>query len=175
LKIYTKQGDKGTTAVYTSTVVRMDKDDILLDCYGTLDELNSYIGLCASNITEKTLEAQQDTLLTCQQQLFAIGFALSDSDKLDVSGIDHLETNIDELQANLPPQTSFILPGGSVLAAHLHVARTVARRAERRLVSVSKHYAVSDISLAYVNRLSDYLFVLARHSNHVAGIADIEV
>ncbi len=79
------------------------------------------------------------------------------------------------MQVKLPPQTSFILPGGSTLSAHLHVTRTIARRAERRLVSVSKHYNVSDISLSYINRLSDYLFVLARHCNHVAGIADIEV
>jgi cob(I)alamin adenosyltransferase len=175
LKIYTKQGDKGTTAVYTSTVVRMDKDDILLDCYGTLDELNSYIGLCASSMEDEALYAQKSTLVACQQQLFAIGFALSDSDKLEASSIEHLEECIDQMQVKLPPQTSFILPGGSTLSAHLHVTRTIARRAERRLVSVSKHYNVSDISLSYINRLSDYLFVLARHCNHVAGIADIEV
>lgn len=175
MKIYTKQGDKGTTAVYTSTVTRMDKDDILLDCYGTLDELNSYLGLCASGLREKALSAHKETLMTCQQQLFAIGFALSDSDKLQASSITQLEASIDELQKNLPPQTSFILPGGSASASHLHVARTIARRAERRLVSVAKHYTVNDISLAYVNRLSDYLFVLARHCNHIAGIADTEV
>jgi cob(I)alamin adenosyltransferase len=175
LKIYTKQGDKGTTAVYTSTVVRMDKDDILLDCYGTLDELNSYLGLCASHLDEESMQVQKEKLLLCQQQLFAIGFALSDSDKLELTSVEHLESSIDELQTNLPAQTSFILPGGSMVASHLQVARTIARRAERRLVSVSKHYAVNDISLAYVNRLSDYLFVLARHCNHAAGVVDINV
>jgi cob(I)alamin adenosyltransferase len=175
LKIYTKQGDKGTTAVYTNTVVRMDKDDILLECYGTLDELNSYIGLCAAKLNNKTLHAQQESLLACQQQLFAIGFALSDSDKLSASSVAQLEKSIDQLQVNLPAQTTFILPGGSEAAAHLHVARTIARRAERKLVSVSKHNPVSDISLAYINRLSDYLFVLARHCNYVEGIADIKV
>ena len=175
MKIYTKQGDKGTTAIYTSNVVRVDKDDILLECYGTLDELNSYLGLCASNMSETALQDQKETLLVCQQQLFTIGFALSDSDKLSPQSVQVLENSIDRLQATLPAQTSFILPGGSVAAAHLHVARTIARRAERCLVSVSKHHEVSDISLAYVNRLSDYLFVLARYCNQFAGISDIKV
>ena len=175
MKIYTKQGDKGTTAVYTSKVVRMDKDDILIDCYGTLDELNSYLGLCASSLVETALQEQKATLLTCQQELFAIGFALSDSDKLKQSSVELLEKCIDDLQAKLPAQTSFILPGGSIAGSHLHVARTIARRAERRLVSVSKHHEVNQISLAFVNRLSDYLFVLARYCNQFAGIADINV
>lgn len=175
MKIYTKQGDKGTTAVYTSTVIRMDKDDILLDCYGTLDELNSYLGLCASMLTESKFEAQKLSLLDCQQQLFAIGFALSDTDKLASASVTQLEAWIDNLQAQLAPQTTFILPGGSSTSAHLHVARTIARRAERQLVSVSKNYTVSDISLAYINRLSDYLFVMARYCNHQLDFADIKV
>jgi cob(I)alamin adenosyltransferase len=175
MKIYTKKGDQGTTSVYTSTVLRMDKDDVLLDCYGTLDELNSYLGLCASQLSNEMFSTQQSTLLTCQQQLFAIGFALSDADKLDDKSITALETSIDDLQATLTRQTSFILPGGSSSAAHLHVARTIARRAERLLVRASKHYEVSKIALAYINRLSDYLFVLARYCNHVSNIPDIQV
>jgi cob(I)alamin adenosyltransferase len=175
VKIYTKQGDKGTTAVYTSSVIRLDKDDILLDCYGTLDELNSYVGLSASSLLHPELEEQKNYLLNVQKQLFAIGFALSDTDTLEAISLSKLEENIDDLQTKLAPQTSFILPGGSTSAAHLHVARTIARRAERKLVSVSKHYEVSALALAYINRLSDYLFVLARYSNQVSSVADIAV
>lgn len=175
MKIYTKQGDKGSTAVFTSTVTRIDKDDILLDCYGTLDELNSYLGLCIANMDGVKLKAEQEDLLNCQKQIFSIGFALSDSDKLQASSVEGLEVSIDRLEALLSPQTSFILPGGSGISAHLHVARTIARRAERQLVNASKHYDVSTIALAYINRLSDYLFVVARYCNAVVGMKDIKV
>lgn len=174
MKIYTKQGDKGKTSVYTSTVLKLDKDDILLECYGTLDELNSNIGLCISALGNE-LNDQKAQLLKCQQHLFTIGFALSDTDKLVESNILELELAIDTIQNKLSPQTSFILPGGSQLSAYLHVTRTIARRAERRLVTVSKHHDVSDVSLAFVNRLSDYLFVLARYSNFTLGIAEYEI
>lgn len=174
MKIYTKQGDKGKTSVYTNTILKLDKDDILLECYGTLDELNSYLGLCISTLGQ-VLADQKEQLLKCQQHLFTIGFALSDTDKLVADSITELEHAIDNIQIKLPPQTSFILPGGCQLAASLHVTRTLARRAERRLVSVSKHHTVSDISLAYLNRLSDYLFVLARYSNFSLGNAEFEI
>ncbi len=183
MKIYTKQGDKGTTAVYTSKMIRLDKDDVLLDCYGTLDELNSHIGLVAclvkdvSEITNQgeTLKQWLPILEEIQQQLFSIGFALSDSDKLSNEAVTAMETRIDEIQGILPAQTSFILPGGTLLGAHLHVARTIARRAERQLVSVSKLHSVNDIALAYVNRLSDLLFVLARYANFIQNVPDIKV
>lgn len=174
MKIYTKQGDKGKTAVYTSTVLKLDKDDILVECYGTLDELNSYIGLCISAIG-KALIDQKDLLHKCQHHIFDIGFALSDNDKLAASSVLDLEQAIDRIQAKLPPQTSFILPGGCQLSAHLHVARTIARRAERRLVTVSLHHNVSEVSLAYINRLSDYLFVLARYSNFADGTSEFSI
>lgn len=174
MKIYTKQGDKGKTAVYTSTILKLDKDDILLECYGTLDELNSFIGLCISALGTALID-QKEQLLKCQQHLFTIGFALSDTDKLLATSIEELEHAIDEIQSKLPIQTSFILPGGSQLSAYLHVTRTIARRAERRLVTVSKHHDVSEISLAYINRLSDYLFVLARYSNFSLGTSEFEI
>lgn len=174
MKIYTKQGDKGKTSVYTSTILKLDKDDILLECYGTLDELNSYLGLCISALG-KELNDQEEQLLKCQQHLFTIGFALSDTDKLVAESIVELEQAIDKIQIKLAPQTSFILPGGTQLSAYLHVSRTIARRAERRLVTVSKHHNVSEISLAYINRLSDYLFVLARYSNFSSGKAEFEI
>jgi len=174
VKIYTKQGDRGKTAVYTSTVLKLDKDDVLLECYGTLDELNSHIGLCISKLGSH-FEEHKVQLLNCQRHLFTIGFALSDTDKLVPTGVTDLEKAIDKIQAKLPPQTSFILPGGSQLSASFHVCRTIARRAERTLVTVSKHHSVSEISLAYVNRLSDYLFVLARYSNFSSDTPEYEV
>ena len=174
MKIYTKQGDKGKTSVYTNTILKLDKDDILLECYGTLDELNSYLGLCISALGEDLID-QKDQLLQCQQHLFTIGFALSDNDKLVAQSIVDLEQSIDNIQIKLPAQTSFILPGGSQLSAYFHVTRTIARRAERRLVTVSKHHKVNEISLAFINRLSDYLFVLARYSNFYQGNAEFEI
>lgn len=177
MKIYTKQGDKGTTAVYTNTVERYEKDHEILECYGTLDELNAYLGLITSQL-DMTKAAQQnlaDSLQSCQKQLFVIGFAVSDNDKLSADSIALLESQIDELQSGLPAQTAFILPGGCALASHLHVARTITRRAERSVVSLSKQHRINPLALAYLNRLSDYLFVLARYANAQDGVADIPV
>lgn len=183
MKIYTKQGDKGTTSVYAKTVLKVDKDDAIIECYGTLDELNSHLGLIVSLLRapnktvniDKQLEKAALELEHSQVQLFSIGFALSDEDKLSDDCINDLENGIDTMSAQLPAQTTFILPGGSALSAHIHVARTVARRAERLLVSVSKSHDTNPLALAYVNRLSDYLFVLARLCNHLMGIEDIKV
>lgn len=177
MKIYTKQGDKGKTSVYTHTVLKLDKDDLLLECYGTLDELNAQLGLAESQLqsADNALKTYCPILEECQQQLFSIGFAISDNDKLSEQSIQALEQHIDEMQQQMRPQTSFILPGGSRLSAQLHVARTIARRAERRLVSVAKAHEINDIALAYINRLSDFLFVLARFCNYVNKIEDIKV
>jgi cob(I)alamin adenosyltransferase len=177
LKIYTKQGDKGTTAVYTSTLERYQKDHEILECYGTLDELNAYLGLIVSQLddTDTSQSALSLRLQDCQKQLFTIGFAVSDNDKLSNDSIELLESHIDEMQSKLPAQTTFILPGGCVLASHLHVARTVARRAERSVVRLSKQQQINPLALSYLNRLSDYLFVLARYANAQANVADIPV
>jgi len=177
MKIYTKQGDKGETSVYSKKVLKVSKDDAIINCYGNLDELNSYLGLVAANMRECTNELAQysDALSTCQQHVFLIGFALSDDDKLNEDHVVSLEKHIDDIQQLLPAQTHFILPGGSVLAAHCHVARTVARRTERSLVSAAKVHKTNPLALSYINRLSDFLFVLARLCNHTMHIEDIKV
>lgn len=179
MKIYTKTGDKGSTQVYTSEVLRLSKDDIILDCYGSLDELNSHIGLLSailnSNKDISISALSCDFLQSIQHNLFSIGFAISDKPQLNNNSVEELEAAIDCLQSSLTPQTKFILPGGSPLGAQAHVARTVARRAERKLVALSAQQNIPDICIAYVNRLSDYLFVAARSFNAATGIADIEV
>jgi cob(I)alamin adenosyltransferase len=181
MKIYTKQGDAGQTQVYAKEVLRLDKDDVLLECYGTLDELNACIGLIHSQVSDtnlsyyKQLSSFGAELQSIQQQLFAIGFAISDQAPLTQDMIQNLEISIDDMQVQLEPQTKFILPGGHIIAASTHVARTVARRAERRLVSLSKMHAIHPLALSYVNRLSDYLFVFARYINYVTEHSDIEV
>ncbi len=180
MKIYTKTGDKGTTQVYTSEVLRLTKNDAILECYGSIDELNSHIGLLsallikeASNKEEPYLS--QSFMFGIQKTLFSIGFAISDKPQIDENATQVLEHAIDKLQQELPPQTKFILPGGGQLAAQAHICRTVTRRAERTIVSVSQQQSVPDICIQYLNRLSDYFFVAARALNSRSKIADIEV
>ena len=204
MKIYTKTGDKGSTQVYTSDFVRVNKNDIILECYGTLDELNSHIGLLNAQISNHASmnEVMNDSGNACtsirpeflegiQHTIFSIGFAISDKPQIKASDTQSLEEAIDQLQSLIPPQTKFILPGGSALAAQAHVCRTVARRAERQLVSLSlqQEEVASDSAkantaikepvpascLTYINRLSDYLFVVARVLNHLQNISDVEV
>lgn len=171
MKIYTKSGDQGSTQIYANKPEKLDKHDIVLETYGSLDELNAQLGLlsCQVNPDEKTLLQQ------VQQQLFQIGFALSASSKLNEHDILWLEQQIDDWQTRLSPQTRFILPGGSPAAAQCHICRTIARRAERQLVALSKQRQVPSLCLKYINRLSDWLFVLARYLNKQAAVNDIEV
>jgi cob(I)alamin adenosyltransferase len=179
MKIYTKQGDTGKTQVYAQDVMKLDKDDALLECYGTLDELNANLGVAHALITEHAdsadLSAYAGQLQNIQQRLFSIGFAISNNEALNIQMVEDLESSIDQMQGQLPTQTKFILPGGHLVAAQLHVARTVARRAERRCVSLSKLYDVNPLVITYVNRLSDYLFVLARYCNQGFKHPDIEI
>jgi cob(I)alamin adenosyltransferase len=181
MKIYTKTGDRGTTQVYTSEVLRLDKNDAILECYGSIDELNSHIGLLSalmSNIDADINDANSLSptfMFDIQKTLFSIGFAISDKPQIDENATQVLEDAIDKLQQELPAQTKFILPGGSQLAAQAHICRTVARRAERTIVSVSQQRNVPAICIQYLNRLSDYFFVAARAFNCRAQIADIEV
>ncbi|MFT4940634.1 MAG: cob(I)alamin adenosyltransferase [Paraglaciecola sp.] len=172
MKIYTKTGDKGHTQIYADTMVRMPKNANVLECYGTLDELNAQLGLLGSHIVslEETAKLEQ-----IQQILFQIGFAISATTKLVDSDITSLEKQIDEMQSKLPAQTSFILPTGCIAATQTHVCRTVARRAERSMVALLDEYPVPDICLRYLNRLSDYLFVFARWQNFQAGIEETKV
>lgn len=169
-RIYTKTGDGGTTGLGDGT--RVPKDDPRVESYGEIDELNSWIGLLLTEELEDTL---RDALLEIQHDLFDLGGELS-VPGLSLVGdqrVLDLEKLLDQLNAALPPLVDFILPGGTRAAALSHVARTVCRRAERRLVSLKQLQPVSDTALRYLNRLSDLLFVIARRLNREGGGTDV--
>ncbi|KQZ49226.1 cob(I)yrinic acid a c-diamide adenosyltransferase [Rhizobium sp. Root149] len=179
-KIYTRTGDDGTTGLVTGP--RRLKHDLRVDAYGTVDETNSLIGVARLHTgAHADLDAM---LFRIQNDLFDLGADLATPDtgekveweplRIVQSQVDRIEAEIDQLNAALDPLTSFVLPGGSAAAAHLHVARTVSRRAERLMVELSKADGeiVSPAALKYVNRLSDFLFVAARYVNE-GGKADI--
>lgn len=169
-KIYTKTGDKGTTGLADNT--RVSKDDLRVETYGTLDELNSFIGLV---LAESHLpEAVRAILTLIQHQLFDLGseFCLPNYIAIKPEHITHLENTLDELNKTLPPLKEFILPGGDRAAAICHVARTVCRRAERRAVSLMKKETINPQGLIYLNRLSDLLFVIARVINQDRNIEE---
>lgn len=177
-KIYTKTGDKGSTSLIGGTKVL--KSNIRIESYGTIDELNSYIGLCSEEISDTTSKI---VLREIQDRLFTIGSSLAcDPDKepklrlpdLKETDINLLEKEIDVMSDILPVMRSFILPGGSVPVAHLHVARCVCRRAERVCVNMQhNNLFIDEIVLRYLNRLSDYLFVLARYIAHINNNEEI--
>jgi len=177
VKIYTRTGDGGETSYFDGTRVR--KDDPRLDTYGDIDELNAWLGLVRASAIDADLDA---ALTRIQQDLFALGAQLADpAGKLSarvlkavVSDADvvRLESSIDGYERELAPLKKFILAGGTPAGAALHVARTVCRRAERRMVALEP--AVDGVLLRYVNRLSDVLFVLARVVNHRGGVRETE-
>ncbi|WP_182085120.1 cob(I)yrinic acid a,c-diamide adenosyltransferase [Aureimonas sp. ME7] len=177
-KIYTRTGDKGTTALGSGE--RRLKSDLRVESYGTVDELNSVIGVARLHS-----DPELDALLSrIQNDLFDLGADLSTPETgeplpferlaIVASQVEALERAIDTLNADLQPLNSFVLPAGSPASSHLHVARTVARRAERQMVELSRREGerVSEDALKYVNRLSDFLFVAARHANG-RGQADV--
>ena len=177
MKIYTRTGDAGETSLFDGT--RVSKADSRVAAYGDVDELNAWLGLARAAGLESDLD---QPLVRIQQDLFALGAQLADPGEriaervVKASLTDHdvgrLESLIDRLEAELPPLRRFILAGGAQAGAALHVARTVCRRAERRIVSLTP---VPDaLLIKYVNRLSDLLFVLARVANHRAGVPEIE-
>jgi cob(I)alamin adenosyltransferase len=176
-KVYTRVGDDGTTRLGTGKQV--PKDALRIEAYGDVDELNSQIGVAlAAGLSEPL----GDALSRIQNELFHLGSDLcvpeEDKKKLQVPkiGQDHvdaLEKLIDELSEGLGPLENFILPGGTIGAAQLHVARTVCRRAERRVVALSRKEAVSEHVRKYLNRLSDALFVMAREVNRATGTPDV--
>lgn len=161
--IYTKTGDDGTTSLIGGT--RVAKNDVRVEAYGTVDELNAHIGLLgemAYNYREE-LKRIQRNLFTIQTLLACEDVELTKRlPQMETTEIDHLEQCIDQLQSALPPLKSFVLPGGSAAGAQSHVARTVCRRAERRMVDLKDVAPVPPEVMQYVNRLSDYLFVLSR-------------
>ncbi|WP_296047921.1 cob(I)yrinic acid a,c-diamide adenosyltransferase [uncultured Alteromonas sp.] len=177
MKIYTKTGDQGETQLYVNKPQKVAKDDAIIECYGSLDELNAQIGLLSARLQEDKLGSDSDIamLATIQNALFSVGFAVSASSSLASDAVIDLESHIDVMQADLPAQTSFILPGGCVAAAQAHVCRTVCRRAERRMISMAKHTEVAELAQQYVNRLSDWLYVFARYLNAQAKVADVPV
>lgn len=169
-KIVTKTGDDGTTGLADAT--RCAKDDARIEALGTIDELNSQLGvLLAENLPHHITEV----LIRIQHDLFDLGGELSipGAIRLTEEKVAYLENHISHLNAALPPLKEFILPGGSPPAALCHVARTIARRAERRLVTLHHLNPVSDISLKYLNRLSDLLFVISRAINRFTQQDDV--
>lgn len=177
MKLYTKTGDKGQTGLIGGT--RVDKNDVRLEAYGTVDELNSFIGLLTTNDISK---AELEFLRYIQHKLFTIGSCLAtDTSKvplslasvLDEDSISRIENEIDRLDTGLPQLDSFILPGGSKSGALCHICRTVARRTERRLFDMNLVYCVDNQILIFVNRLSDYFFILSRYLTLNSGCEEI--
>ncbi len=167
-RLYTRTGDDGTTSLVGGT--RAPKDSFRLEAYGTTDELNSWLGLLAAS--EVISDVRRSQLLDIQNTLFDIGAALATEPEsqwqpapLGTATVERLEKAIDEIDANLPALRQFILPGGHPDAARANIARTVARRAERRIIALSRHVKVDPDITRYINRLSDYLFALAREIN----------
>jgi cob(I)alamin adenosyltransferase len=176
MKIYTKTGDKGLTSLIGGT--RVPKSSLRIECYGTVDELNAYVGL----VRDQDVNAPRRPLLKeIQDRLFTIGSALAaDPEKsrmklpdLHLADVTLLEDEMDRLNAGLPELRAFILPGGHPAVSHAHVARCVCRRAERLVVHLSEESFVAELVAVYLNRLSDYLFVLSRAMAQELGVEEV--
>ena len=178
MKIYTKTGDAGETGLFGGG--RVAKDDIRVEAYGDVDELNAVIGMARCI---EMMPRIDEVLVPIQRDLFAIGALLATPDRekmaqhlekarIDSTRIRELERAIDEAEAELEPLRAFILPGGSQKAAVLHLARTVCRRAERRVVRLQRDVDLPPIAIIYLNRLSDLLFTLARVANRRSGVME---
>ena len=178
MKIYTKTGDTGETSLFDNT--RVSKADARVDAYGEVDELNACLGVARGAGVDEEIATLIESL---QKDLFALGARLADPSAriaarvekvvIGSDAVERLELTIDRLEATLPPLRRFILPGGSPAGAALHLARTICRRAERRVIGLGSG-AVDPILLVYMNRLSDLLFVMARVVNHRSGVAETE-
>ena len=175
-RVYTRKGDDGTTGLGGGQ--RVPKDSARVEAYGTVDELNSLIGAAMAVGVDETLRVE---LARIQNELFHLGsdLCMLEEDKKRVAvpqieqrHVDALELLMDRLSVDLGPLQNFILPGGSPGATGLHVARAVCRRAERAVVALAREEAVGSFTVKYLNRLSDALFVMARHENQTRGVAD---
>jgi cob(I)alamin adenosyltransferase len=176
MKVYTKTGDKGTTALFGGT--RVPKHHIRIESYGTVDELNSHIGLIRDQEInpnyKKVLERIQDRLFTVgailatdpEKSVLKNGKERLNIPKISDSDVELLENEIDSMETELPPMTHFVLPGGHTTVSYCHIARCVCRRAERLSVHLNELEPTDEMVLTYLNRLSDYLFVLARKLSH---------
>jgi len=182
MKIYTKTGDKGTTGLFAGP--RVSKDHPRIQAYGAVDELNALLGVANTKLPETSPEtfSVSGALQSVQSDLFSIGAQLATPNPIEhnmclltMERVEALEAWIDLLDAQLPSLNNFILPGGSEGAAFLHLARTVCRRAEREIVSLTHYESVEnpELLIVYLNRLSDWLFVLARWVNHACDIQDL--
>ncbi|HUH46965.1 MAG TPA: cob(I)yrinic acid a,c-diamide adenosyltransferase [Arenibacter sp.] len=184
MKIYTKTGDKGTTSLFGGT--RVPKHHIRIESYGTLDELNSWIGLIR---TQEIDDLSKRTLTTIQEKLFTVGAHLAidpkkeklknGKDRLNIAKIEDsdlnlLEQEIDRMEEHLAPMTHFILPGGHPIVSYCHISRTICRRAERLISQLNQLEAVDPHILSYINRLSDFLFVLARKLSDTLQAEEIQ-
>ena len=184
MKIYTKTGDNGTTSLFGGT--RVPKHHIRIDSYGTIDELNSWLGLIGD---QEISGSYKEQLSTIQKKLFTIGAILATepekallkngSDRLSIEKINEadisfLETAMDQMDEELPQMTHFILPGGHTTVSYCHIARTVCRRAERKTTILHENEPFDDSVLIYLNRLSDYLFVLARKLSMELKVEEIK-
>lgn len=174
-KIYTRTGDRGTTSLIGG--LRVPKYDERIEAYGTVDELNSWIGLIRD---QKSDQRTKDALLEIQDRLFTAESLLARGPEtqkklpaIAETDIVFLEKEIDAMNESLPELSSFILPGGAQAVSFCHLARTVCRRTERLTIKMSESYPVDDLLIKYLNRLSDYLFVLARKFAHDLGVGDI--
>jgi cob(I)alamin adenosyltransferase len=180
VKIYTRSGDGGETGLFGGP--RVAKDDLRVEAYGAVDEANATLGEARARAAAAADGELEALLASCQDHLFAIGAELATPEgakaraslpPVDPAWAADLEAAMDRLDGELPPLRNFILPGGPPLAAALHVARAVSRRAERRVVALHHHAPVAPLVLAYLNRLSDFLFVAARAAARRAGAADV--
>ncbi|MBK7359384.1 MAG: cob(I)yrinic acid a,c-diamide adenosyltransferase [Saprospiraceae bacterium] len=176
MKIYTKSGDQGTTSLFGGR--RISKDDLRIEAYGTIDELNSALGLLNNLINQTALN---ERMLNIQSYLFVIGSNLAadpDNNLIKVPALEKSKTNlleswIDEMEKELKPLQFFVLPGGCQASSQAHTCRTICRRAERRVVSLAQLESVNPEIIIYLNRLSDFLFVLSRYLNHLSGVDEI--
>lgn len=176
-RIYTRTGDDGTTGLAGGE--RLPKDALRIAAYGTVDELNSVLGVALAHGLDPAVAA---VLAPVQEELFELGASLAvleaDRERLGVARlaperVTALEATMDRLSEDLPPLATFILPGGTPGAAHLHLARTVCRRAERLVVSLARDSETDPVAVPYLNRLADLLFVAARYENHARAVDDV--
>ena len=179
MKIYTRTGDSGMTGLFGGG--RVSKDDLRVEAYGDVDELNAVLGMARS---VKSMPRIDEVLVPIQRDLFSIGALLATPDRekmaqhlekarIDESRIEELERAIDDGEQELEPLHAFILPGGSPKASALHVARTVCRRAERHVVRLQHEVELPPLAIIYLNRVSDLLFTLARLANRLAGTGEV--
>ncbi|MHC5003942.1 MAG: cob(I)yrinic acid a,c-diamide adenosyltransferase [Planctomycetota bacterium] len=182
MKLYTRSGDDGTTGLFGEQ--RVGKDHPRVEAYGTVDELNGCLGLAAAAVGGDTAEQRQlrEMLEVMQSRLFDLGADLATPDeskhagrihRVDAAHVREVEAWIDQVEAGNAPLEHFVLPGGTDLAARLHLARCVCRRAERRVVNLARGADVNRQALIFLNRVGDLLFALARQANRLAAVADV--